>query len=318
MSDLLTTPPALEKASRVDRFFLGHFSEISRSRLKALIEKGCLLCNDSPVTSPSQKVRQGDVFTLTIPDADPAIPEAEDIPLTILYEDDALIVIDKPAGMVVHPAAGNQSATLVNALLFHCRDSLSGIGGVKRPGIVHRLDKDTSGVMVAAKTDAAHTGLSEQFAVHSIHRLYKAAVWGHPVPPKGRIEGAIGRHPVNRKKMTIRDSGGKHAVTHYDVQNRFPLGALVNCTLETGRTHQIRVHMTSIGHSLIGDPVYGRAPKNLSKQLDALGLETLKGFQRQALHAAELGFIHPVTGESMSFESPLPADMTGLISALSR
>lgn len=235
----------------------------------------------------------------------------------MVFEDAHLIVIDKPAGMVVHPAAGNADGTLVNALLNHCGPSLSGIGGVRRPGIVHRIDKDTSGLLVAAKTDAAHQGLMALFARHDIERVYTAVVWGHPSPRKGTITGNIGRSTANRQKMAVVSSGGKEAITHYCVIE--PLAAntsLVQCQLETGRTHQIRVHMATQGHPLVGDPVYGRSRAVGRRGLSDVQSNILKNFKRQALHAGTLGFVHPVTGKALHFESPLPEDMNRLVAAL--
>ncbi len=314
-----------DTGQRLDKLLTAKFPDFSRSRFQSLISKGHVrLKNADAGTTPSisHKVRAGEVYLIHIPAAIPAIPQAQDIPLTIVYEDEHLIVIDKPAGLVVHPAAGNQDGTLVNALLAQCGDSLSGIGGVRRPGIVHRIDKDTSGLMVAAKTDAAHAGLSKQFADHSLERAYLAVVWGAPVPLAGTIEGNIGRSPTNRKKMAIVAHGGKHAVTHYQVQKRFapsnsritglPVASLVECRLKTGRTHQVRVHMAHLGHSLVGDPLYGRRIKR-SKQVDPQAYNALEGFERQALHAYVIGFIHPVTQNNLKFESPLPFDIERLI-----
>ncbi|KZY56223.1 pseudouridine synthase, partial [Erythrobacter sp. HI0063] len=241
--------------------------------------------------------------------------EPQDIPLTIVFEDDQLVVVDKPAGMVVHPAAGNRDGTLVNALLHHCRGRLSGINGVERPGIVHRIDKDTSGLLVVAKTDAAHEGLARQFADHSIHRRYLAVCAGHPNPAEGTIDARLGRSDRDRKKMAVlaKDSSrGKHAVTHYRLVQRLAHAALIECRLETGRTHQVRVHCASIGHPLLGDPVYGRTPKPLRELLARLD------FTRQALHAAELGFVHPTTGETVEFRAELPPDMRELIDETAR
>jgi 23S rRNA pseudouridine1911/1915/1917 synthase len=258
----------------------------------------------------SLKPAEGTAFEIRVPAAAPSEAQAQDIPLSIVFEDEHLIVVDKPAGLVVHPAAGNLDGTLVNALLHHCRGQLSGIGGVVRPGIVHRIDKDTSGLLVVAKTDTAHEGLARQFADHSIERAYFAIVAGLPIPPAGTISGHIGRSDHDRKKMAVlhdKNKRGKHAVTHYTTLERFAHAALVECRLETGRTHQVRVHMASIGHALLGDPVYGRAPQPLRPILTQLH------FARQALHAAVLGFIHPVTGEALRFESVLPADMAGLL-----
>ncbi|MDQ3139421.1 MAG: RluA family pseudouridine synthase, partial [Pseudomonadota bacterium] len=264
---------------------------------------------------PASKAKAG-TYRIAIPAPVPLHNEAQDIALTIVHEDDHLIVIDKPAGMVVHPAAGNFDGTLVNALLHHCAGKLSGIGGVARPGIVHRIDKDTSGLLVVAKTDVAHEGLSAQFAAHSIDRRYLALVAGRPNPPAGTVDAPIARSPANRQKMAIvadaKEKGGrgKRAVTHYRLVTPLTDSALVECRLETGRTHQVRVHMTSIGHPLLGDPAYGR-PKPVQRTL-------LKGldFHRQALHAAELGFVHPVSKQNLSFKSALPSDMQELFTAL--
>ncbi|MEE4537182.1 MAG: RluA family pseudouridine synthase, partial [Erythrobacter sp.] len=239
----------------------------------------------------------------------------QDIPLVVAYEDENLIVVDKPAGMVVHPAAGNPEGTLVNALLHHCGGSLSGIGGVARPGIVHRIDKDTSGLLVAAKTDAAHEGLAAQFAAHSVHRRYLAVCAGHPNPPEGTIDERLGRSDANRKKMAVlakNSSRGKRAVTHYKVIERLDAGALIECRLETGRTHQVRVHCASIGHPLLGDPLYGKTPKPLKPLLSKLN------FARQALHAAELGFHHPILATDLRFVADMPTDMRELIDELAR
>jgi len=251
-------------------------------------------------------------FEITLPAAVPARAEAQDIPLEIVFEDAFLVVVDKPAGLVVHPAAGNLDGTLVNALLHHCRGRLSGIGGVARPGIVHRIDKDTSGLLVVAKTDQAHEGLAAQFADHSIERVYLAVVCGHPVPPSGTVRGAIGRSQTNRKHMALVAEGrGKHAVTHYKTLELLGGAALIECRLETGRTHQVRVHLASAGHPLLGDPAYGRSsPPRLRALLCELG------FARQALHAATLGFVHPVNGAALRFASALPADMTALLNEL--
>ena len=268
------------------------------------------------MTDGSQKARPG-LYQLLSPAPIPAEPSPEDIPLTVLYEDAHLIVVDKPAGMAAHPAPGNYTGTLVHALLHHCRGSLSGVGGVARPGIVHRLDKETSGVMVAAKTDAAHRGLSALFATHDIDRLYVALTRGAPSPPTGTIQTQIGRSPGDRKKMAVLRSGGREAITHYRVEATFgpqerPVAARVACRLETGRTHQIRVHMASKGAPCLGDPVYGAG------QPTAMVRESIEvsGLRRQALHAALLGFVHPITGEALRFETPLPSDMATLERAL--
>lgn len=301
---------------RLDKWLAEALPEISRSRLKALIEAGQLRLDGQTVTDASRKLKGGESCLLSVPDAEQAEPEAEAIPLMVVYEDDQLIVIDKPAGMVVHPAAGNHSATLVNALLHHCSLSLSGIGGVKRPGIVHRLDKDTSGLLVAAKTDAAHQGLAAQFSAHTLTRAYRAVCWGVPSPRQGEIEGNIGRSPSNRKKMAVVTRGGKPALTRYQVLKSFGTSAaLVECRLATGRTHQIRVHMTAIGHPLVGDPLYGRGTAR-GKDLPPEIKTPLTAFPRQALHAFLLGFSHPTTGEQLLFESKTPYDFNSLISSL--
>ena len=294
---------------RLDRALADAVPTLSRERLKVLIASGAVSRDGVLARDPAKRASSGDLFHVTIPN--PTLPhnEAQDIPLVVAYEDEHLIVIDKPAGLVVHPAAGNLDGTLVNALLHHCGGSLSGIGGVARPGIVHRIDKDTSGLMVAAKTDRAHEGLAKQFAAHSIDRRYRAITGGVPRPAEGSIDAPLARSPQNRKKMAI-VPGGKRAVTHYRMMERLRDAALVECRLETGRTHQVRVHMASIGHALLGDPVYGRT-KGTQKGL----LETL-GFRRQALHAAHLGFIHPVKSVALAFESPMPADMQELFSQL--
>jgi 23S rRNA pseudouridine1911/1915/1917 synthase len=315
-----TTPLQLsipEEASgeRLDRALAALLPEMSRSRLKALIEAGNLTLETSGATidEPSLRVKPGQTYLLNVPDAAPPVPLGQDIHLEIAYEDADIIVVDKPAGMVVHPAPGNPDKTLVNALIAHCGDSLSGIGGVKRPGIVHRIDKDTSGLIIAAKNDAAHHALSEAFAAHDIQRAYKCLVWGLPSPKAGTIETLIGRHPTHRQKMAVVSRNGKEAITHYQVEQSFGLGAaLVECRLETGRTHQIRVHMTHLGHPLIGDPVYGRATIARRAQLTDNAREAARGFPRQALHAALLGVTHPRTGTYMEWESDIPADMVEL------
>lgn len=296
---------------RLDRALAVAIPTLSRERLKALISAGAVTVGDRIIRDPATKVTGGSAAIVAVPDPRPAHNVAQDIPLVIAFEDEHLIIVDKPAGLVVHPACGNLDGTLVNALLHHCRGSLSGIGGVERPGIVHRIDKDTSGLMVAAKTDRAHAGLAAQFADHSIDRRYKAIVSGRPRPADGRIQGNLGRSPSNRKKMAIVGPGqGKHAVTHYSTLTPLDGAALVECRLETGRTHQVRVHMASIGHSLLGDASYGGVSRDHRKLLDQLD------FRRQALHAARLGFIHPVTSQALSFESNMPADMQELFSHL--
>lgn len=299
--------------ARLDKALAGLVPNLSRERLKALILEGHVASKRGQVMrDPAAKVAGGQSFTVTLPDAIPAEAAAQDIPLSIVYEDASLIVVDKPAGLVVHPAAGNLDGTLVNALLHHCAGQLSGIGGVARPGIVHRIDKDTSGLLVVAKNDATHEGLAVQFKDHSIMRRYHALVRGHPIPANGRIETWIGRSDHDRKKMAVQREGrGKHAITHYRTIEALKGAALVECRLETGRTHQVRVHMSHIGHPLIGDPAYGRAGRmkfghGAAKQ----------SFARQALHAVALGFIHPITGKELVFESPLPTDMQELLSQL--
>ncbi|MBS0481951.1 MAG: RluA family pseudouridine synthase [Proteobacteria bacterium] len=292
---------------------LAEASDLSRERIKALLGEGRISLAGKAVSQASLKPAAGTPFTIRVPEAAPAEAEAQDIPLVIAYEDEHLIVIDKPAGLVVHPAAGNLDCTLVNALLHHCHGQLSGIGGVARPGIVHRIDKDTSGLLVVAKTDAAHEGLAKQFADHSIERAYLAIVGGQPIPPAGTVRGAIARSSANRKKMALVEDGrGKHAVTHYRTIEPLDGAALIECRLETGRTHQVRVHMASIGHALLGDPVYGRSPARLRPLLSRIG------FARQALHAAVLGFTHPVTGAPVRCESALSDDMRELLVELHR
>ncbi len=305
------TLPATAAGQRLDKALAAEVPLYSRERLKTLVQAGRLSGAAGVIWDPATKMKGGEALTLVVPEARPSDTVAQDIPLAIIFEDDHLLVVDKPAGLVVHPAAGNHDGTMVNALLHHCAGRLSGIGGVARPGIVHRIDKDTSGLLVVAKTDKAHEGLAAQFARHSVDRRYTAIVAGVPVPPAGRIEGALARSTTNRQKMAIvKDGRGKHAVTHYATVAAFDGAAQVECRLETGRTHQIRVHMASIGHALLGDAVYGRTPGKLAPVLKDLG------FDRQALHAATLGFVHPVTQEKLSFESALPADMVALIGRL--
>jgi 23S rRNA pseudouridine1911/1915/1917 synthase len=305
---------------RIDRVLAEALGALSRSRLKSLIEGGQVLRNEVMCRQPSQKVAAGDRLSVTIPAAVDPTPVGQAIALDILHEDAELIVLDKPAGMVVHPAPGNPDGTLVNALIAHCGDDLTGIGGVKRPGIVHRLDKDTSGVMVAAKTATAHAALVTQFSERTVDRAYRAIVWGRPLPPAGEIEGPIGRHPRNRKKMAVVSRGGKPALTRYRSLATYgdDLATLIECKLETGRTHQIRVHLTHHKHPLLGDPVYGRpaARRGQLKHLEADKMRILMEFPRQALHAYRLGFIHPGTAQAVEFETKLPADMQNLTSVL--
>ena len=312
--DIISGEIAVE-GERLDKA-LASASGLSRERVKALMGEGRVELGGKPVSQGSLKPAAGTPFTIRVPAAIPSEAQAQDIPLSIAYEDEWLIVIDKPAGLVVHPAAGNQNGTLVNALLHHCKGQLSGIGGVARPGIVHRIDKDTSGLLVVAKSDKAHEGLARQFADHSIERAYLAIVGGHPMPLAGTVSGTIARSNKDRKKMALvpddEDTGrGKHSVTHFKTVKRLNGASLVECRLETGRTHQVRVHMASIGHGLLGDPAYGRIHAKVRAKLNNLD------FHRQALHAAELGFIHPVTGDHLHFTAKLPADMEALLVELS-
>ena len=314
-----------DAGDRLDRVLVrGAGAELSRARIQQLIDAGAVSGPEGVIGDAARRVKAGERFEVRIPAPVPAAPQAEDIPLHVVYEDAALIIVDKPAGLVVHPAAGNPGGTLVNALLHHCKGQLAGIGGEIRPGIVHRIDKDTSGLLVAAKTDKALTSLGKQFAAHAIDRKYIAFVWGAPFKREGRIEGDIGRSHFERTKMVVRP-GGKHAVTHYEVLEKYgpalnPVAAKIQCRLETGRTHQIRVHMSHIGHPLIGDPAYGRARTAAAarKAVPAEVAAALDAFPRQALHAAVLGFQHPTTHKTMRFESPLPADMAALEAALKR
>ena len=301
-----------DAGGRLDKTLADRAEGLSRARLQALIAEGAVRFGDTSVVSPSAKALAGR-YRIVVPPPIAAEPEPEAIPLTVLFEDAHLIVVDKPAGMAVHPAPGSETGTLVNALLHRCAGSLSGVGGVARPGIVHRLDKNTSGVMVAAKTDQAHAGLSALFSRHDIERIYLALTRGAPQPARGRIETRIGRSASNRKKMAVLKSGGREAITDYRVERAFgppdrPLAARVACRLETGRTHQIRVHLASKGAPCLGDPLYGsgRPAAPIQAAIEAAGL------MRQALHAAVLGFVHPVTGEALRFETSPPPDMTGL------
>jgi 23S rRNA pseudouridine1911/1915/1917 synthase len=312
-----------EAGKRLDRWLAQQFDadeelpDMSRNRLKNLILEGQLSVGGATITDPSQTVKPGQLYVLEVPPAISAEPEAQSIPLTVVFEDEHLIVVDKAAGMVVHPAPGNMDGTLVNALLAHCGGSLSGIGGVRRPGIVHRIDKDTSGLLVVAKSGAAHAGLSAQFAAHDLEREYHTLVWGHPRPTTGRIEQTIGRHPGDRKKMAVVNRGGKHSVTHYRTLARYDAEiAMLACTLETGRTHQIRVHMAYLGFPVIGDPIYTSIRRRRSSVKRSEVPVEISGFRRQALHAAVLGFLHPVDGSNCRFESPLPEDMLQLLAVL--
>lgn len=303
---------------RLDRV-LAELSELSRSRLKALIEAGEVAVAGVVVTDPSRKVRDGERIVLEVPPPAPAEPEPQDIALAVVYEDDDLVVVDKPAGLVVHPAPGNPDRTLVNALLHHCRGGLSGVGGVARPGIVHRLDKDTSGLLVAAKTDRAHQGLARLFHDHDLERGYMAVVWGRPGLPSGTVDTAIGRSPANRKKMAVVRSGGRRAVTHWRLERAVGSKAsLIDCRLETGRTHQIRVHLAHIGHPVVGDPLYGGRVNNRLDSAPPEVRDRIAAYPGQALHAYLLGFVHPVSGEKLRFQSDLPPKIKALLSNLEK
>jgi 23S rRNA pseudouridine1911/1915/1917 synthase len=314
-----------EGSSRLDRVLAVRRPELSRSRLKALILAGSVTMGSAPIRDPAYHVTAGDTITIDVPEAVAAEPQAEDIALDIVYEDEDIIVIDKPRGLVVHPAAGHATGTLVNALIAHCGASLSGIGGVKRPGIVHRLDKDTTGLMVVAKNDRAHQSLTEQFADHgrtgAMRRGYMAFIWGVPNRQRGTIDAPIDRHPHAREKMAVRESG-REAVTHWEIREAFngrdgkPIAALLACQLETGRTHQIRVHLAHIGHPLMGDSVYGPHFKTKSSHLGGKSQTALAALGRQALHAYLLVLEHPRTGEILRWESCLPEDLLLLQSAL--
>ncbi|MEK9905959.1 MAG: RluA family pseudouridine synthase [Rhodospirillales bacterium] len=303
-----------EVGKRIDRFLADSWPDISRARITNLIVEGHVSReNNSTVFRPSDKTREYDIFVATLPSPTAADPLAEAIDLNVVYEDQDVIVIDKPAGMTVHPAPGQQTGTLVNALLAYCGDSLSGIGGVKRPGIVHRIDKDTSGLLVVAKTDIAHQGLAKQFHEHSVERAYTAYVLGLPSPTNNTIETTIGRHKVDRKRMAVGGNLAKKAITHYSVIESYGFSsAKLECRLETGRTHQIRVHMAHIGWPLIGDPVYGKVIPSRRQRLNPEAREFVTKFPRQALHARLLGFVHPLTSEPLSFISQLPTDLAKL------
>ncbi len=312
--------PAEAAGERLDKMLAASFNDLSRSRLRALLDQGHVVFGGLTITDPSHRVKPGQVFEVRVPPPEQATPEPQAMPLRVVFEDDEVLVIDKAAGMVVHPAPGNRDQTLVNALLAHCGDSLSGIGGVCRPGIVHRLDKDTSGLLVVAKSDRAHAGLSSQFGDRTISRTYAAVVWGVLNPLAGTVSGAIGRSRADRKKMAVVTAVGRAAVTHYRQLRAFgTAAALVECRLETGRTHQIRVHLASIGHPVIGDKAYGggitparakRVPETLKPMLGA--------FPRQALHARRLEFLHPTNGQPLAFEAALPEDISLLIAALGK
>jgi len=319
------TIAAGDAGGRIDRVLAAHIPALSRSRLKALILDGQVAVAERTIRDPASLVKSGDTITVNLPAPEAAKPEGEAIPLAIVYEDDSLIVIDKPKGLVVHPAAGHATGTLVNALIAHCGDSLSGISGVKRPGIVHRLDKDTTGLMVVAKNDRAHRALSKQFADHGregpLKRGYLAMVWGAPDRPKGTIDAPLDRDRYARDKRAVREDG-REAITHWHLLESFksrdgkPVASLISCTLETGRTHQIRVHLAHIGHPILGDVTYGTGFKTKATLLAEPARAALAALGRQALHAYWLGFEHPETGETKEFKSPLPADMALLRAAL--
>ncbi|WP_018148210.1 RluA family pseudouridine synthase [Henriciella marina] len=332
MSTLTATPSPEDQGTRLDRFLSEALPELSRSRAKTLIKEGAVSVNGRLADDPKAGVIPGETYTLDMPAPVPATPEPENIPLDILFEDEHLLLVNKPSGMAVHPAPGSWQGTLVNALLYHCAGQLPGIGGVERPGIVHRIDKGTTGVLAVAKTESAHAGLSNLFKDHDIDRTYLAVTRGAPRPLVGTVDTRIGRSTADRKKMAvIRDEDseeGRHAVTHYKAKERFgeldkgaglPAAALIECRLETGRTHQIRVHLAHIGAPLIGDPTYGRnrGIKAYGSGDAFLKATTLaRSFNRQALHAASLGFLHPVTGEDVFAEAPLPPDLNELLTAL--
>ncbi len=313
-----------QAGARLDRVLAMQLAALSRTRLKALVLAGRVAIGGRTIRDPGHRVNAGDTVTVEVPAAEPAAPRGENIPLAIVHEDDDLIVIDKPAGLVVHPAAGNWTGTLVNALIAHCGDSLSGIGGERRPGIVHRLDKDTSGLMVVAKNDRAHRRLAKQFAdkgASGLERGYLAFVWGAPDRPKGTIDKPIDRHPHARERMAVR-AGGRPAVTHWEVLERYagadgkPVASLIDCRLETGRTHQIRVHLAAIGHPLLGDAVYGGGFKTKAALLPPEAQAALAALGRQALHAYLLGLDHPSSGKHFVFRSGLPPDLDNLRRAL--
>lgn len=328
MNSYLIHIEAEDAGQRLDKILAEKLVDISRSRLKALIDEGCVTLEGKVVESGKGKVLEGQSYQLILPEAVDAAPKAQDIPLDIVYEDDDLLVINKQIGLVVHPGAGNPDGTLVNALLHHCGDSLSGIGGVKRPGIVHRLDKDTSGLMIVAKNDAAHLALSEELQNRDIKRVYHAFCWGLPIPEAGKVELPIGRDSRDRLKMAIKRSGGRHAVTHYKTleffgENEYGM-SLVECRLETGRTHQIRVHMQSLGVNLVGDTLYGAPPSKIKAMIkkgylaeDAPDFyKFLLEFPHQALHATAISFTHPRTKEHMSFTTCYPNDINALFEGL--
>ncbi|MEP2704275.1 MAG: RluA family pseudouridine synthase [Roseibium sp.] len=315
-----------DAGTRLDVVLAAHLETLSRNRIQTLIKAGDVTVGSAKIVERKYRVNEGDEIILILPEPEDPEPKGEDIPISVVFEDEHLIVIDKPAGLVVHPGAGNWTGTLVNALIHHCGDSLSGIGGVKRPGIVHRIDKDTSGLLVVAKTDQAHQGLSAQFADHGrtgpLERAYSALVWGAPTNLKGTIDANLARSQANRQKIAVVKTSGRQAITHWQVKERFgardapALASLMECRLETGRTHQIRVHMAHFGHPLIGDADYGSGYKTKKNRLDEPLKSIIGGFDRQALHAGLLAFEHPITGKTLRFESPYPADFARLLSGL--
>ena len=316
---LTIVPEAAVRGQRIDRFLADAIGMLSRSRVKSLIEHGQLCCDGEVLSEPSQPVRPGATYRINLPPPASASPQPQAIPITTLYEDADLIVLNKPAGLVVHPAPGNEDGTLVNALLAHCGEQLTGIGGERRPGIVHRLDKDTSGVMVVAKTQLANTALTAAFAARDLDRAYLALVWGLPNPLAGDIEGTIGRDKRDRKRMAVVTRHGKTALTHYRTLRAWQTAvAMLECRLATGRTHQVRVHLASRGHPVVGDPLYLRRVPAVARALPEPIRHRLLDFPRQALHAAHLGFAHPRTGRPFSFTADPPADMAALIASLDR
>jgi len=327
-TDFRLTVDAADAGKRLDAVLAAHLDALSRNRIQSLIKSGDVTVGGAKIVEPKFRVNEGDALTLTVPEPEDPEPKGEDIPIDVVYEDEHLIVVDKPVGLVVHPGAGNWTGTLVNALIHHCGDSLSGIGGVRRPGIVHRIDKDTSGLLVVAKTDQAHQGLADQFADHGrsgpLERAYSAIVWGAPASLKGTIDANLARSQSNRQKMAVVKTSGRHAVTHWQVKERFgpaeqaDLASLIECRLETGRTHQIRVHMAHIGHPLIGDDDYGSGFKTKINRLEEPLKSAVSGFGRQALHAGLLAFRHPASGETLRFESSYPSDFADLLSSLQK
>ncbi|MBN9672517.1 RluA family pseudouridine synthase [Roseibium aggregatum] len=327
-TDFSLTVDADDAGKRLDAVLASHVEVLSRNRIQSLIKSGDVTVGGAKIVEPKYRVNEGDALVLVLPEAEDPEPKGEDIPLSVVFEDEHLIVIDKPAGLVVHPGAGNWTGTLVNALIHHCGDSLSGIGGVKRPGIVHRIDKDTSGLLVVAKTDRAHQGLAAQFADHGrtgpLERAYAALVWGAPSGLKGTIDANLARSQTNRQKIAVVKTAGRRAITHWQVKERFgghsedALAALMECRLETGRTHQIRVHMAHIGHPLIGDDDYGSGFKTKINRLEEPLKGVVAGFTRQALHAGLLAFEHPINGKTLRFESPYPEDFATLLSTLQK